>query len=126
MAAAPLEPASGVAGWFRAAERVGEQSPDLADGERDEAGLAGRVVAWPGRRGSLGVGAVLELGGGDGADGEGGHDEDDVAEDRGVEAGLALVQAEAALAELEGLLSQPPLIPVKKELSLACRQRPAR
>jgi hypothetical protein len=38
-------------------------------------------------------------GGGDGADGQGGHDQHGVAEDRGVQAGLALVQPEAVLAE---------------------------
>jgi hypothetical protein len=42
-----------------------------------------------------------------------------VAEDRGVQAGLALVQAEAVLAELEIFLNQPPLMPVKRKLSLA-------
>jgi hypothetical protein len=54
------------------------------------AGRAGR-----GRR--LGVGAVTQQRGGDGADGQGGHDQDGVAGDGGVEAGLALVEAEAVL-----------------------------
>lgn len=44
---------------------------------------------------------VPELGGGDGADREGGDDQDNVPQDRGIEPGLALVQAEAALLELE-------------------------
>lgn len=39
--------------------------------------------------------------GGDGADGEGGHDEHQVATDRGVKPGLALVQAGVVLGELE-------------------------
>ena len=43
----------------------------------------------------------LQLGGGDGADRQGGHDQHGVARDRGVEPGLALVQAEAVLAELK-------------------------
>jgi hypothetical protein len=49
-----------------------------------------------------------------------------MAEDRGIEAGLALVQPEAVLAELEILLSQPLLIPVKKKSSLAFRVHPGR
>jgi len=39
--------------------------------------------------------------------------------DRGVEADLGLVQAEAALAELEALLNLPPVMPVKQKSSLA-------
>jgi hypothetical protein len=39
--------------------------------------------------------------GADGADRQGGHDQDDVTLDRGVEAGLALVQAEAVLPGLD-------------------------
>jgi hypothetical protein len=49
-----------------------------------------------------------------------------VAEDRGVEPDLALVQAEAVLPELEILFSQPLLIPVKKKSSLAFRVHPGR
>ena len=58
-----------------------------------------------GRR--LGVGAVFELGGGDGADGEGGHHQYRVAEDRGVEPGLALVEREAVLGEGEIFFYRP-------------------
>jgi hypothetical protein len=65
VAASPFEPAGGVAGRFRPAEPGGEQSPDLADGERDEAGVGGRGVAWPGRRGGLGVSAFPEQRGND-------------------------------------------------------------
>ena len=43
----------------------------------------------------LGAGAVVQQGGGDGADGQGGHDQDGVAGDRGVEPYLRLIQAEA-------------------------------
>ena len=60
-----------------------------------------------------------ELGGGDGADREGGHDQHGVPQDRGVGPGLALVQAEGVLAELEALLNRPPLMPVKRKSSLA-------
>jgi hypothetical protein len=49
-----------------------------------------------------------------------------VAGDRGVEAGLALVEAETILAEREIFFSQPPLIPVKKKSSLAFRVHPGR
>jgi hypothetical protein len=64
-------------------------------------GSRGRRLVWPGGRWRLGAGAVAELGGGDGADGEGGHDEHEVAADGGVEPCLALVQAEVVLSELE-------------------------
>ena len=65
MAASPLEPVGGVAGWFRVAEGFGEQAFDLADGERDETGVGRRRGVRPGWRRGLGVGAVPELGGGD-------------------------------------------------------------
>jgi len=70
--------------------------------------LVGRVRCW-----RLGVGAVFEAGGHDGADREGGHDQHGVPLYRGVQPGLALVQAEAVLAELEVLLSTPPMMPLK-------------
>src|SRR5271165_5463931 len=65
-----------------------------------------RERAWwrlirPDRGRCLGVGAVAQQRGGDGADGQGGHDEHGVAGDRGVEPSLALVEAEAVLAEFE-------------------------
>src|SRR6185437_1142994 len=104
---APLEPVGSVAGRLGVPERGGEQPPDVADGERDQPRVSGWHVAWSGRRRGLCAGALPELGGGDGADREGGQDQDGVAEDRGVEAGLALVQAEAALGELEAFLHRP-------------------
>jgi hypothetical protein len=82
----------------------GEQSLDLADGERDEAGVGGRDLVRPGGRRCLAIGGVPELCSRDGADGEGGHDEHEMAADRGVEPGLALVQAEVVLPELESFL----------------------
>ena len=103
MAASPFEPAGRVAAWPGAVECGGEESFDLADGERDETRIGGRRGARAGRRRGLVVGAVAELGGGDRTDGEGRHDQDKVAEDSGVVAGLALVQAEAALPELSSL-----------------------
>ena len=42
VAAPPFEPAGCMARRFRPGDRAGEQSPDLADGERDEAGVSGR------------------------------------------------------------------------------------
>ena len=118
MAPSPFEPAGGVAGWVWLAEGGGEQPLDFADGERDQAGVAGRRLVWPDRRRCLGIGAVPELGGGDGADGEGGHDEHEVAADRGVEPGLALVEPEVVLPELEFFFNRPPLIPLKRKPSL--------
>ena len=131
VAAPPVNPADGVAGRFRLGERVGEQSPDLPDAERDEAGIGGRDVAWPDGGRGRGVGPVPELGGGDGADREGGHDQHDVAQDRGVEPGLALVQAEAALGELEnfldGLITNGKFCCVRRlQLSLSWWHRPLR
>lgn len=67
MTASPFEPASGVAGRLWLAERGGEQSFHFADGEGDQAGVAGWQLVWPGGRRGVGGGAVLELGGGDGA-----------------------------------------------------------
>jgi hypothetical protein len=95
VAAAPGEPSCGVPTGVRAGESPGEQAFYLRDGERDHAGvgrwcLAGREGRW-----DLGIGAVPELRGGHGADGQGGHDQHGVAQDRGVQPGLALVQAQA-------------------------------
>src|SRR5258708_13364137 len=77
------------------------------DGQGDHGGLGGGRLTGPDRGRCLGVGAVLDQGGGDGADGEGGHDEHGVAGDRGVEPGLALVEAEAVLAECEIFFYRP-------------------
>jgi hypothetical protein len=76
---------------------VGEQPPGLGDGERDHAGVGGRGLVWECRGGWLGAGAAAELGGGDGADGQGGHDQHGVPGDGGVEADLGLIEPEAAL-----------------------------
>jgi hypothetical protein len=58
---------------MRAGQYVGEQAFYLGDGQRDQAGSGGG--GWPGVTGggALGVGAVLQLGGGDGADRQGDH-----------------------------------------------------
>jgi hypothetical protein len=79
---------------------VSGMSPGSAGGGAP--GLAG---------GGGGAGVVPERRGGDGADRQGGHDQDNVAQDRGVGPGLALVQAEAALGELEAL---PPAISARR------------
>ena len=100
MAAAPVQPVPGGAGrWW-----VGEQAPGFWDGERDHAGVGGRWLVRPDRCWRLGAGAAAQQGGGDSADGQGGHDQHGVPGDRGVAADLGLVQAEAALAELEAFL----------------------
>ena len=87
----------GVAGRVRVLEGGGEQAPDLRDGQRDHPGIW-RRLAGPHWRGRLGIGAVVEQGRGDCADRQGGHHQHEVAEDRGIEPGLGLVQAEAVLA----------------------------
>jgi hypothetical protein len=46
-----MEPAGGVAGWFGPFQFCCEQAPDLADGQRDEAGVSGRRCVGPGWRG---------------------------------------------------------------------------
>jgi hypothetical protein len=105
VAASPCEPAFVVPARVRVLGAGGEQAFYLGDGQRDHAGVERRGLVRGDRGRRLGIGAVPELGGGDGADGQGGHDEHDVAQDRGVEPGLALVQAEAVLPELEILLA---------------------
>jgi hypothetical protein len=76
----------------------GEQALDLRGGQRDHAGFCRWRLIGPDRERRLGAGAVFELGGGDGADGQGGHDQDGMTEDRGVQPGLAVVEREAVLA----------------------------
>jgi hypothetical protein len=121
-----LEPAGGVLWGAGVVEGRGEEVLDLVDGQRDEAGVGWGLLVRGCGGWCLGAGGVPEPGGGDGADGEGGHDEDEVAADRGVEAGLALVEAKIVFSELESFFSQPPVIPVKKKSSLAFRVHPGR
>jgi hypothetical protein len=78
----------------------GEQVLDLRDGQRDHAGFGRRCLVRRDRRRCLGVSAVAQQGGGDGADCQGGHDQHGVAGDRGVQPGLALAGPEAVLAGL--------------------------
>jgi len=85
-----------------------EQPRDFRDGQRDHSGLCRRGLVRGGGRRGLGAGAAAEPGSGDGADREGGHDEHGVAQDRGVEPDLRLVQAEAVLAEGEIFFRGPP------------------
>ena len=68
-----------------AAARWREEAPDLGHGQRDHPGVGRRRLIGPDRRGRPGAGAVLENGGGDGADRERGHDQDHMAQDREVE-----------------------------------------
>jgi hypothetical protein len=86
---------------------VAEQAPGLWDGERDHPWAGGRGLVWVDRWRCLGAGAAAQQRGGDGADGQGGHDQHGVPGDRGIEADLGLVQPEAALAELEALFYWP-------------------
>ena len=55
MAASPFEPADGVAGRLWPEERGGEQPLHLADGKRDQAGVARWRLVWPGGRRRLGA-----------------------------------------------------------------------
>ena len=106
MAASPVQPAYGVTGPVRVLEG-GEQTPDLRYGQREHPGVFRRRLVRDDRWRGLGAGAVFEQGGGDSADGQGCHHQHHVAGDRGVEPGLALVQPEAVLAELEILFHRP-------------------
>src|SRR5258708_1109195 len=76
-------------------------------GEGGGGGVWGGGRAGMRRQGRLCGGLVFQQGGGDGADGQGGHDQDGVPQDRVVEADLGLVEAEAVLAELEILFDRP-------------------
>ena len=107
MAASPVRPVLGVAGW--AGLQEGAASRRLISGTVSGImpGVGGRRLIGPDRWWRVGVGAVAQLGGGDGADGEGGHDEDGVAGDRVVEADLGLVEAEVVFAELEAFFDGP-------------------
>ena len=84
VASSPVQPVPGEA-WRRG---PGEQAGGLGDGQRDHAGVGWGRLAGPDRERGLDAGAVPEQGGGDGADGQSGHDQHGVAGDRGVEADL--------------------------------------
>jgi hypothetical protein len=90
----------------------GEEVGDLVAGQRD---LPGRSRAAGGFDG-----------GGDGEDGGAEHGQRDPPVPGGPAAHLVLIQAGQALAGLEVLLSQPPLMPVKQESSLAFLEIPGR
>ena len=99
-----------------AARVGGDVGPDEAEdcGERDEAGID---AGGAGSAGSCGGGDVV--------------DEQQcpgflAGQVRGLAAQRPAGAADGPLEMKERDFSQPPLIPVKKELSLACRQRPAR
>jgi hypothetical protein len=105
VASSPVQPLISVAGRAGCEEQAGEQVLDLGDGQRDHPGLGRGRLAGCYRCWRPGIGAVFQEGSGHGADRQGGHHQDDVAGDRGVEPDLALVQAEAVLAELEIFLA---------------------
>jgi hypothetical protein len=67
---------------------------------------AGGLV-WQHRSGCLGVGAGAEQGGGDSADGHGGHDQHGVPGDRGIQPDLGLVEPEAVRTEFEIFFGRP-------------------
>ena len=75
----------------------GEQAGDLGDGQRDHAWVGGRWLVRPDWRWWPGIGAVFQQRGGNGAEGQGGHDQHGVPGDGGVEADLGLIEAEAVL-----------------------------
>ncbi len=93
MAASPVQPASGVSGRVRAPEGASEQAPDLRDRQRDHPGIRRRSLVRDEGWRDLGIGAVAQQRGGDRADRQRGYHQHDVADDRGIEPGLALIQA---------------------------------
>ena len=101
MTAGPCVPVDDKPPGQGAGGQGGEQALDLRDGQRDHAGFRRWRLAGPDRGRCLGIGSVFHQRGGDGADRQRGHDQQGVADDRGVEPGLALVEPEAVLAELE-------------------------
>ena len=76
---------------------MAEQVPGFRDSERDHPELGRWGLVGEYRGGCLGVGAAAEQGGGDGADGQGSHDQYGVPGDRGIQADLGLVEPEAVL-----------------------------
>ena len=72
VAASPVEPVPGVFRRVRAVEGACEKSPDLGDGQRDHSWFRRQGLTRCDWRRCLGVSAVSEQGGGDGADGQGG------------------------------------------------------
>ena len=101
MPSSPVQPVAFVAGRSRDGAGIGEQVLDLRDGERDHAGVGGRRLVRADRFRCLGIGSVAQQGSGDGADRQGGHDQDEMPGDGCVQPDLGLVQSEAVLAELE-------------------------
>jgi hypothetical protein len=90
------------------ARRVASRRLISGDGQRDHPRVSRGWLPRPGWRRSLGIGAPLEQGGGDGADRQGGHHQDGVAGDGGVETDLGLIQAEGVSCEPEIFLDKPP------------------
>jgi hypothetical protein len=86
---------------------VGEQATGFRDGERDHPELVWPGLVWERWGWCGGAGAAAAQGGRDGTDGQGGHDQDGVPGDRGVEADLGLVEPETALPELEIFFGRP-------------------
>ena len=101
MPSSPVQPVAFVAGRSRDGAGIGEQVLDLRDGERDHAGVGGRRLVRADRFRCLGIGSVAQQGSGDGADRQGGHDQDEMPGDGCVQPDLGLVQSEAVLTELE-------------------------
>src|SRR6266705_4370447 len=97
----PVQPVAFVAGRSRDGAGIGEQVLDLRDGERDHAGVGGRRLVRADRFRCLRIGSVAQQGSGDGADRQGGHDQDEMPGDGCVQPDLGLVQSEAVLTELE-------------------------
>jgi hypothetical protein len=86
---------------------VGEQATGFRDGERDHPELVWPGLVWERWGWCGGAGAAAEQGGRDGADGQGGHDQDGVPGDRGVEADLGLVEPETVLPGLGIFFGRP-------------------
>ena len=102
VAAPPRRPMLVVTGWAVHVRRAGEQAGGFRDGQRDHPRIGGERLIRAGRWRRLGIGAVVQQGGGDRADRQGGHDQHGVPGDRGVQADLGLAEAEAGAVDLMG------------------------
>jgi len=85
----------------------GGQAGCPGDGQRDHARVSRGWLAGADRGWRLDVGAAPEQGGGDGADGQGGHDQHGVPGDRGVEPDLGLIEAEGVFPGPESFFHRP-------------------
>jgi len=104
--ASPSGPAQSVGDAVQGLAGQHVKAFDLGNGERDQAGVSWWLLVSSGRyrRGRAGC---AQVGGGDRADRQGGHDQGQVPDDRGVQADLGVVVAELVLPEFVIFFDRP-------------------